>query len=429
MPVDKHLLEQILSDQQSELEIFRSRSFCRRAEQSLIDLKSPQAQVVIGVRRSGKSTLCLQALESSRLNYGYVNFDDERLYGLESAQMNDVLEVLFKIKGDFQHLFLDEVQNIGGWHLFVNRLLRQGMHIILTGSNARLLSTDLATHLAGRVKEITLYPFSFADFCAQTQVDTHFKTTRAQAFRWRAFDSYMNQGGFPELFLLQDRKTYVRDLAGNILKRDIEQRFAITHKATFEALSHHLLNTAPCTVSTADLTKTFAIGSVHTVKNYLAYLQQAYLLVGLHPYSTKSRLRAGALKVYPVDVALMDSRDDAFAARNLGWRLETLVYLQLLRTCKPQGLDIYYYRDRGTECDFLVCRNSQVIQAIQVCYDISGERTRRREIRGLLSAARRSGCSNLLLLTNHDQGTIRQEDHEIIMRPVYDWALDADIAG
>ncbi len=164
-------LEIVLADQQEEIEEKRKANFCRRMEEELIDLHSTQAQVIIGVRRSGKSTLCFQALERAGVKYAYADFDDERLTGIEANQLNDVLEVLYKIYGDFEYLFLDEIQNIDGWHLFVNRMLRKKMHIIVTGSNAKLLSSELATHLAGRAKEINLYPFSFGEYCEVKGVD------------------------------------------------------------------------------------------------------------------------------------------------------------------------------------------------------------------------------------------------------------------
>lgn len=145
--MDVRELERVLLDQKEELEVFRNKSFCNRAEEDLIDLDSNLAQVVIGVRRSGKSTLCFNALEKSKVSYAYVNFDDENLYDLTAKDMNDILQVLYSIYGDFTHLFLDEIQNIEGWHLFVNRMLRKGIHILLTGSNSKLLSGELASHL------------------------------------------------------------------------------------------------------------------------------------------------------------------------------------------------------------------------------------------------------------------------------------------
>ena len=161
--IDKRILEVILNDQKEELSNWTNERLCYRKEQELVDLGSPQAQVVIGVRRSGKSTLCLQSLIESNVTFAYADFDDERLAYISAQQLNDVLEVLYKIYGDFNYIFLDEIQNVDGWPLFVNRLLRKNIHVILTGSNAKLLSSDLATHLTGRSSEIELYPFSFAE--------------------------------------------------------------------------------------------------------------------------------------------------------------------------------------------------------------------------------------------------------------------------
>ena len=163
--VDKGLIEQVLTEQRQELQALQDVDFCSRREEDEIDLDSRLAQVVIGVRRSGKSTLCYNALKSKNVNFAYVNFDDERFEDMQTSDLNTVLEVLYKIYGDFKYLFLDEIQNIEGWHLFVNRLLRTRMHIIVTGSNAKLLSGELATHLTGRNNQIELFPFSFADWC------------------------------------------------------------------------------------------------------------------------------------------------------------------------------------------------------------------------------------------------------------------------
>lgn len=421
--IDKRTLEFILSDQQEEFEEWAQESLCHRREEALVDMKSTQAQVVIGVRRSGKSTLCYQALQSQGGKFAYADFDDERLVGIEANQLNDVLEVLYKIYGDFQYLFLDEIQNIEGWHLFVNRMLRKKMHIIITGSNAKLLSGELATHLSGRNKEIPLYPFSFREFCTMKAVDTERRTTKAEAFRRAAFDDYLKQGGFPELLAIEDNKGYVATLVENILKRDIEQRYKTSYKASFEQLAHHLLNVAPTVVVVKDLAKLFNIKSVNTVKNYVKYLKEAYLLISIQKYSQKSRLRMVQEKYYPVDVAMMDQRENAFAGENLGHRLETIVAIHLKRKCKMEDLDVYYLNDRSGECDFVVCKGNQVVQAIQVSYDISAEKTRKREINGLLLAARQTKCDNLLLLTDHESEEVDMNGHHIKVQPVYEWSL------
>ena len=422
--MDKRLLETILSDQAEELELKKKQKFCRRKEEDLIDPDSPQAQVVIGVRRSGKSTLCYDALIRKGVKFAYVNFDDERLINLTATDLNDVLEVLYKINGDFNYLFIDEIQNIPEWYLFVNRLLRRQIHVIITGSNAKLLSGELATHLTGRHHTINLYPFSFSEYCEAKGIDTKSMSTMAVARRRAVFDDYMRKGGFPELSRVRNERDYIDELVRNILQRDIEQRFKVKHVTSFEEMSQHLLNIAPAILVDKKLKEAFGFGSQHTAKNYVGYLKQAYLLVGLHKYSPKSQQRLTADKIYPIDVSLMNRRSDAFSGENLGWRLETIVYLELLRRYKSLGFDIYYFSERSGECDFIICEGRKAVVAIQVSYDISNEKTRKREISGLLLAAKKTGCKNLLLLTDHSYEDIETEDYKISVRPVFDYLLN-----
>lgn len=425
--IDKRALEVILSDQRAEIMGWTNDRLCPRYEASLVDMDSPQAQVVIGVRRSGKSTLCLQTLTGAGVTFAYVDFDDERLAGLGTNQLNDVLEVLYKIYGKFIYIFLDEIQNIEGWPLFVNRLLRTKIHVILTGSNAKLLSSDLATHLTGRSSEITLYPFSFAEYCMMMGVDGKLRTTIGIAEQRKTFDDYIQKGGFPELISIRNCKRNITNLVGNVLKRDIEQRYHIAFPAQFENLAHHLLNISPCVVSTKELSEVFNFKSSHTVRNYISYLKEAYMLIGVKKYSAKSKIRITQEKVYAVDVALMSQRENAFAGENLGWRLETIVLLHLIRKCQNEGQDIYYLKDRSGECDFVVCEANRVIQCIQVSYDISSPKTRKREINGLLLAAKQTGCGNLLLLTDHENKDVTESGHSIRIQPVYEWCIELGI--
>lgn len=420
--IDKRALEIVLSDQKREIEHWSEAQLCTRKEARMVDLDSPQAQVVIGVRRSGKSTLCMQSLVSAGVRFAYVDFDDERLMGLGANQLNDVLEVLYMIYDTFEYIFLDEIQNVEGWPLFVNRLLRNRMHVVLTGSNAKLLSSDLATHLTGRSSEIDLYPFSFVEFCRMKGVDYQSRTTIAIALLRKCFDEYMKKGGFPELLWIKNEKKYISNLVDNILKRDIEQRYKIAFPAQFENMAHHLLNVSPVVVSAPNLAETFHFKSAHTARNYVDYLKQAYLLIGVKKYSAKSKVRLTQEKVYAVDVALMNQRENAFAGENLGWRLETMVLIELMRMCKTNGWDVYYLCERSGECDFLVCDGQTVLQAIQVSYDLASDKSRKREINGLLLAHKQTKCMNLLLLTDHESADIEQEGQKITIRPVYEWA-------
>ncbi len=422
--IDKRVIEQVLAEQYQELQELKEIRLCKRKEEDLVEIDSTMAQVVIGVRRCGKSTLCYNVLKWHSKEFAYANFDDERFEKMVASDLNDVLETLYKIYGDFKYLFLDEIQNVEGWHLFVNRLLRQRMHLLITGSNAKMLSGELATHLTGRHDQIELFPFSFAEYCDAKDVDVKSPTTKAEAFRRAAFDEYLKQGGFPELLVKKNKTRYINNLVESILKRDIEQRYKIRYKAAFEQLAHHLLDIAPALTLEEDLAKMVGIKSHHTVRNYINYLEEAYLLLGLHRYSQKSRKRLMDEKIYPVDVAFMDGRIDAFAGENLGWRLETLVYVELLRRNHPISKDVYYYKnDRGYEADFVVCRNNKVEEVYQVSYDISKNETRKREIRGLMVASKETKCDNLYLITDFHREEVMVDGKLVKIIPAYEWML------
>lgn len=423
--IDKRVIEQVLAEQYQELQELNELRLCKRKEEELVEIDSTMAQVVIGVRRCGKSTLCYNVLKEHSKEFAYANFDDERFENMEASDLNDVLETLYKIYGDFKYLFLDEIQNVEGWHLFVNRLLRQRMHLLITGSNAKMLSSELATHLTGRHDQIELFPFSFAEYCDAKDVDVKSPTTKAEAFRRAAFDEYLKQGGFPELLVKKNKTRYINNLVESILKRDIEQRYKIRYKAAFEQLARHLLNIAPAITVEDDLAKMVGIQSHHTVRNYINYLEEAYLLLEIHRYSQKSRKRLTDEKVYAVDVAFMDGRIDAFAGENLGWRLETLVYVELLRRNRPISKDVYYYKnDRGYEADFVVCKNNKVEEIYQVSYDISKESTREREIRGLMAASKETKCDNLYLITDFQREEVMVDGKLVKIIPAYEWMLN-----
>lgn len=421
--IDKYTIEEALREQQQELAA-QTATICTRKEEDYVDLSSNLAQVVIGVRRSGKSTLCQNVLHKANISFAYVNFDDERLCSVTGADLNDILAILYKIYGQFDHLFIDEIQNIDEWFLFVNRLLRQNIHILITGSNAKLLSGELATHLTGRHTQIELFPFSFADFCGCKNVDTQTITTEASALRHAVFDEYLHSGGFPETLHEKNKMAYINNLVNGIIGRDIQGRHNIRYSGLFLQLSQHLLNTVPLKINLKALQEQFNISSFHTVENYISYLKQAYLLVGIHKYSTKSRIRLRNEKLYAIDVALMSNRVDAFAANNLGWRLETVVLIELMRRYHPQQCDIYYYAETAGEADFVICRGSQTLLAIQVSYDISNPKTLKRELKGLALAAKATNCDNLLLITNSNRGeTTTADGKKVTIVAACEWLL------
>ena len=198
----------IVADQREELLANDYSELCPRPEESQLDLKSNRAQVVIGVRRCGKSTLCEMFLKQKGIDFAYVNFDDDRMEDMKASDLDHLLEALYMTYGEFKYLFLDEIQNIEGWPLFVNRLLRQKMHLFITGSNSKLLSKELSTHLTGRNNKVELYPFSYSEYCAMKNIDTTSLSTKAKGIRKSTLHEYLLQGGFPELFNESNRRGY-----------------------------------------------------------------------------------------------------------------------------------------------------------------------------------------------------------------------------
>lgn len=416
-------LEMILADQQESLNVLLAEPTCRRAEEAQINLDSKLAQVVTGVRRSGKSTLCLNVLKQSDKPFGYVNFDDERLASLTGADLDEVLAAAYKVYGQFTHLFLDEPQNIPEWSLFVNRLLRSGMHVLITGSNSNLLAGELVTHMTGRYKEIKLLPFSFKEYCEFKKVDLESMTLKARALRSSAFDEYLKKGAFPEIASGEDPRSYIRTLIENIRTKDIERRYKIRYRLALKKLMDYVLNTVPATPDYDELAKLCGFSSRHTSENYVEYMERSFLVNRISKYSSKPRVRLVGEKLYAVDVAFMSERDNSMQGENLGWRMETIVALELLRRSRREFKDVYYYLEAGHECDFVVCDQRKVEALYQVTYDMSSNpKTRKREINGAVSAAKATGLREATIITYSELDEIEDSSGiRIHIVPISEW--------
>jgi predicted AAA+ superfamily ATPase len=392
----------ILSDQREELTNRHWKNIVTREEEKEINLNSPLAQVVIGVRRSGKSTLCSKVMLESGLPFGYINFDDDRLGKLTVDAFDTLLRALYQLNGDFNHLFLDEVQNIEGWELFVNRMLRQGMHMLITGSNANLLSGELATHLTGRYHQIELMPFSFQEYCSCKDVNTSSYTTKAIALRDKALNDYLFAGGFPELLLLSEAEQgdYVRSLVRTIVEKDIAKRYKLRYAQTLMDVANQVLDEFSQEHSFATVQKKHNLKSPNTAKKYLQYLQNAYLVLALPRFSLKSSERRSVHKYYAIDPAMIAKRDDALMTESLGLRLENMVAVELKRRAAIDE-QIYYFRKvREYEVDFVRVKGTQVQELIQVTYDFTQPRTKlyNREVGNLVKASNVLHCDNLTLV-------------------------------
>lgn len=384
------------------------------------------AQVVIGVRRSGKSTLCHKVLLECGIRYAYVNLDDDRLANMRVEDLNTVLSCVYQLYGtDIPNLVLDEIQDVDGWYLFVNRLLRTNLHIFVTGSNAKLLSGELATHLTGRYNEIRLFPFSFAEYCMYHQIDTTSITTKAKADCKRAFMDYIHNGGFPEMQSLRNKKAYVQSLIEAILRKDIQKRFKIRDVESLRKLAHHLINNARQEVNYDDMAKILGIDD-KTVKKYVDYLSQAFLLQLLTRHSFKSSIRIRNPKAYLIDTGLQGNRDNALVQENLGWRLENVVYIELIRRCAHDYLDVYYYKPtpRAKEVDFVICNQNKTIELIQVAYEIDTPKAYDRETSSLIKASDALSCNNLTLIAFSPTRDVVINGKTIHIVSALDWLLE-----
>ncbi len=423
--IDEKIILQVLAEQQEEIKGYKPQKWVSRKEESLFEFDTKMAQVVIGVRRSGKSTICHKVLLERGIRYGYVNLDDDRLAKMTTEDLNTVLSCIYQLYGtDVPYLVLDEIQNVDGWYLFVNRLLRTDMHIFVTGSNAKLLSGELATHLTGRYNEIRLYPFSFSEYCDYHQIDTQSITTKAEAERKRAFMDYIHDGGFPEMQGLRNKRAYVQSLIEAILLKDIKNRFRIRDIDALRKLAHHLINNACQEVNYEELTKELGM-SDKTVKNYIDYLAKAFMIQLLTRHSFKSKERIRNPKSYVVDTGMQGNRNNVLAPENLGWRLENVVYIELLRRCAYDFYDVYYYKpdNRAKEIDFVICDKNKVMELIQVAYEIDSQRAYDRETSALIKASGVLSCDNLTLISFSQTHDVEINGKTIHIISALEWLL------
>ena len=390
----------VLSDQKDALKATDIGIFIARDAARNLNLNSKLAQIVIGVRRSGKSTLCMKHLMESGVSFAYVNFDDERLNGMAAQDLNDMLATLYRIYGSFTHLFMDEVQNIEGWHLFVNRMLRQGVKVVLTGSNANLLSSELSTHLTGRYNQVELLPLSFAELCTLRGVDRCSFSTKSMALRQRLLDEYIDHGGLPEIYTEDVTDSYLPSLMHAIVFKDVCVRYKVRYPGTLWQMANMLLDNFCQELSFGKLAKQLNVSSVHTVKRYVEYLAEAYLVCLVPKFSFKSAARQTLGKVYAIDPAFVTMRGQTIVRRQEGWMIENIVYLELRRRYHLATQSIYYLRQPDFEVDFVVCEGGHVVKLVQVTYKWTAPSAKQynREVGGLVKGSKFTSCKALILV-------------------------------
>lgn len=415
----KDLLKQIILEQQEILHAQNKRYVQRYIADEW--LQTSEILIISGIRRCGKSVLMQQIRDRLVEKDFFFNFDDERLANFKLDDFQKLQECFVELFGEQHTYYFDEIQNIEGWERFVRRLYNAGNKIVITGSNARMLSRELGTHLTGRYIQVEIYPFSFQEYLAMNEIPVNAKTlytTIGRATMVKSFVKYMECGGFPK-FLQDGSVSYLTSLYESIIYRDILTRNGLTNEKEMQELMFYLASNATKRVTYSSLGKVVGIQHPDTIKNYLEYIQQTYLISQLFRYdpSVKKQMMSPK-KIYFVDNAII-KRIGFNATENNGVFLENLVFIEL----KRRGWDVYYYADKK-ECDFIVRKGLHISDAYQVTLKMDSPQTREREIAGVREAMQAYSLSKGYILTFEGKETINFDDGTIVeVVPVWEWIL------
>jgi len=390
-------------------------------------LPSNLIKVITGPRRAGKSCLALDALRLT--NFAYVNFEDDLLLN-HLGNSDDLMKALFQVYPNPDYFFFDEIQNLSQWGPFLNKLQRRGHNLIVTGSNAQLLSSELASSLTGRHIPLTVLPLGFKEYLTvQRSLGKQYESmssAKGHAQHVAEFTRYYIHGGFPECITTTiDSKAYLSTLLDSILLKDIVQRFRLKRPDSLYRMVTYLLHNVGSVLNLSRLASACGIGSQDTVTKYLDHVVASFIFVMLGRFSFKTRATLmEPRKPYIIDPGFAFARG-AYLEMREGMMLENAVLIELLRRGFRPNLDLFYYRSKNDfEIDFVIHNGQKISQVIQVCHSLKDQATRTRELRGIFAAHKELHCNNATILTWDEDGIFEYEDMEIKARPVWSWMLD-----
>jgi len=406
--------KRIVADQKELVEEKLSMNYIKREVGDISRfLVIPNVLAILGVRRSGKSTLSLILMKELNVKFAYLNFDDESLYGLTTKDLKSIEQAIYEVYGnDVNYLVFDEIHNVKGWELFVSRL-RETKRIIITGSNSRMLSGELATLLTGRHSDFILFPFSFREYLRFKKVSEEVPlSTRRIAEIKVELEKYMEVGGFPEALIIG--KDQIDVIYNDILFKDVVFRYKIRELEKFKDFSKSLISYYSTEVSLSKLAKVIGVDR-KTIDLWSFGLENAYLIHFLPRYGEKPRERLTFnKKVYIVDPGIISRV--ALRAKDKGRVMENLVVLRLFRDNQLKG--IYYVKGKDFEVDFYDEVNSRLLQ---VTY--ASDKIEEREIRSLLKAEEMLKAKELIVITYDIEGEEEREGKKIKLIPLYKFLL------
>ena len=411
-------MKTIIQNQRKERDELMSRTYLTRRSNQDADvlLSSRLIKLITGPRRVGKSTQALLMLRNK--NFAYLNFDSQSL--LEAWDANLVMRMLDDVYPGYEYLLLDEVQNLDAWDLWVSELFRMGKNLVITGSNARMLSSEMATVLTGKYIQVEMLPFSLDEFFDWNKLDLRVLQPEQKMEATVLADDYLRNGGYPEVVASRQlTRSYLDTLFDSIIWKDVARRHNVRNITDLNNLAIYLLSNFCNPVSANDLAVELGFSSVNTTKKYMDYLHEPYLFYYLSRYNNKLKLMTKApRKVYVVDNGFVTSK--AFSlSDNLGRLLENQVFVELIRRGYDVDKTIFYYRSRNDkEVDFVLRKGTHIDKLVQVCYDMSNPKTEKCEVDSIVECANELKCNNLFIVTNDDKRIIEKDGYTINVVPI-----------
>lgn len=389
---------------------------------------------LIGVRRCGKTSILYDMINQlsdkiDKTKILFLNFEDERLE-LNIDELDLVLQSFSELYPEQNlsecYFFFDEIQNISGWEKFVRRVYDTiSKNIFITGSNSKLLSSEIATSLRGRTLSYEVYPLSFSEYLSFKSITVDLYSSRSIAHMKNAQEKFLKNGGFPETLFLEEqyRNQTLQEYFNVLLYKDLAERYSISNTVALKFFLKRIIASSTKQISINKIYNELKSSGIKIGKNtlydFLEYVQNIYLALVLHRYD-KSLVNKelGEKKIYSIDIGLNNATEFKFSD-DVGKSLENAVFLELKRNDK----EIFYYRDTNSECDFIVNEKNRVVQVIQVTYDMSTESTRNREIKGLLTACKNFNLSRGTIVTYDNEEEIMEDDIKIELIPFYKWKV------
>jgi len=422
--LSKEKLKQILFEQR-EIILNKPLGVERTSLSKVAEYKKlPHIIVITGLRRIGKSTFLRQIIHKyySDKDFYYINFEDERLFNFKAEDFNDIYETLIELFEEKRTIFIDEIQNITHFELFVRRFYDAGFKFFITGSNANLLSRELGTKLTGRYLDIKINPFSFWEYLKMKKIKLSNEMLYKTAIRGKVkklFGNYLINGGMPEFVIYEDKEILNR-IYDDIIIKDIAVRYSIYNLSEMRELFQYLISNFANKFSYTKITKMVGLGSVNTAKNYVMFLSETFFVsvVNKFDFSLKKQI-VNEKKIYLIDNGFIQ-RISTKLTKDMGWFLENLVFNEL----KKDSM-VYYFSYKNRVCDFIVEKGQNIINAVQVCWEFTND-NREREINGLTTAMDFFNLNYGLILTNDQEDELKIDNKKIELIPVWKWLLQKD---